>query len=161
VREALDHALLLLAPRCQAVDARIVVGDFDGALCVLADATRLEQVLVNLLRNGLDAVQHQAVREVRFAVQAQADGRVLLRVADTGRGMDPEVQTHLFEPFYTTKAGEGLGLGLAVSRIIVEGMGGTLVAANLVHGGAEFTVGLPGVQGVPSTAAVSATQDIP
>ncbi len=158
VREALDHALLLLAPRCQAVQAQIAVDGFDGGLCVLADATRLEQVLVNLLRNGLDAVQHQGVREVRFGAQVQADGRVLLRVADTGRGMAPEVQTHLFEPFYTTKAGEGLGLGLAVSRIIVEGMGGSLVAANLPEGGAEFTVGLPGVQDM---AAIAATQDIP
>ncbi len=163
VREALDHALLLLAPRCQAVDAQIAVADFDEALCVLADATRLEQVLVNLLRNGLDAVQHQAVREVRFAVEVQADGRVLLRVADTGRGMDPEVQTHLFEPFYTTKAGEGLGLGLAVSRIIVEGMGGTLAASNLPEGGAEFTVRLPRAAGVAAQgkAAHPATQDIP
>lgn len=157
VREALDHALLLLAPRCQAVDAQVTVAAFDERLCVLADATRLEQVLVNLLRNGLDAVQHQAVREVRFAAEVQAGGQVLLRVADTGRGMDPEVQTHLFEPFYTTKAGEGLGLGLAISRIIVEGMGGTLVAANLPQGGAEFTVGLPGV---PGPVAIYANQDI-
>lgn len=163
VREALDHALLLLAPRCQAVDAQIAVADFDEALCVLADATRLEQVLVNLLRNGLDAVQHQAVREVRFAVEVQADASVLLRVADTGLGMDPEVQTHLFEPFYTTKAGEGLGLGLAVSRIIVEGMGGTLAASNLPEGGAEFTVRLPWAVDVAAQgkAAHPAIQDLP
>lgn len=115
VREALDHALLLLAPRCQAVDARIEVGPFDGALCVLADATRLEQVLVNLLRNGLDAVQDQPLREVRFGALVQADGRVLLRVSDTGRGMAPEVRAHLFEPFYTTSS-KGTGLGLYLAR---------------------------------------------
>lgn len=143
VRDALDHALMLLAQRCTAVQARIDVDGFPADLCVQADATRLEQVLVNLLRNGLDAVQGQPVRVVRFSAAA-VDGRVHLRVADTGGGLAPEARDRLFEPFFTTKAGEGLGLGLAVSRIIVEGLGGTLAAGDLPQGGgAEFTVTLP------------------
>ncbi|AVS72800.1 sensor histidine kinase [Paracidovorax cattleyae] len=146
VRDALDHALMLLAPRCTAVRVRIDVQEFSPGLCVRADATRLEQVLVNLLRNGLDAVQDRPVREVRFACAVEAQGSggtVRLRVSDTGGGIAPEARERLFEPFFTTKAGEGLGLGLAVSRIIVEGMGGTLAAADLPQGGAEFTVALP------------------
>ncbi len=142
VRDALDHALLLLAQRCTAVQARIDVQPFDPGLCVMADPTRLEQVLVNLLRNGLDAVQDRPVREVRFA-PAAGDGWVRLRVSDTGGGIAPEARGRLFEPFFTTKAGEGLGLGLAVSRIIVEGMGGTLTVEDVPEGGgAGFTVTL-------------------
>ncbi|PVY65010.1 two-component system C4-dicarboxylate transport sensor histidine kinase DctB [Paracidovorax citrulli] len=142
VRDALDHALLLLAQRCTAVQARIDVQPFDAGLRVMADPTRLEQVLVNLLRNGLDAVQDRPVREVRFA-PASDDGWVRLRVSDTGGGIAPEVRGRLFEPFFTTKAGEGLGLGLAVSRIIVEGMGGTLTVEDIPEGGgAGFTVTL-------------------
>lgn len=142
VRDALDHALLLLAQRCTAVQARIDVQPFDAGLCVMADPTRLEQVLVNLLRNGLDAVQDRPVREVRFAPASEA-GWVRLRVSDTGGGIAPEARGRLFEPFFTTKAGEGLGLGLAVSRIIVEGMGGTLTVEDVPEGGgAGFTVTL-------------------
>ncbi len=88
VRDALDHALLLLAQRCTAVQARIDVQPFDAGLRVMADPTRLEQVLVNLLRNGLDAVQDRPVREVRFA-PASDDGWVRLRVSDTGAASRP------------------------------------------------------------------------
>jgi two-component system C4-dicarboxylate transport sensor histidine kinase DctB len=109
---------------------------------VHADATRLEQVLVNLLRNGLDAVAAQDERVLRVGV-AQSGQEVAIRIRDSGRGIAADVLPHLFEPFYTTKpVGQGLGLGLALSLTIVETFGGRLDACNPEGGGAEFTIWL-------------------
>jgi len=106
---------------------------------VLVDAVRLEQVVVNLVRNGLQAMSD--VAEPRLAIAtSRADGWVCLSVRDYGPGFTDEALAHLFEPFYTTKPqGEGLGLGLAISRAIVEGFGGRLQAENATPG-ARFAV---------------------
>jgi two-component system C4-dicarboxylate transport sensor histidine kinase DctB len=125
--------------------AQIVVAPLPPGLQVLAEAGRLEQVLVNLLRNGLDAMQGQPSPVLEISAVAEAgSGSVTLRVRDHGPGLAPEVLGHLFEPFYTTKpVGEGLGLGLAISLTIVESYGGSLTASNLAAGGAEFALTLP------------------
>ena len=114
-----------------------------GELQVLAEAGRLEQVLVNLLRNSLDAMHDQPMPQV--AVRVSADGTwVRLSVRDHGPGLSAEAQQHLFEPFYTTKpVGEGLGLGLVISLTIAESYGGGLSAHNMADGGAEFVLTLP------------------
>jgi two-component system, NtrC family, C4-dicarboxylate transport sensor histidine kinase DctB len=107
---------------------------------IMADPLRLEQIIVNLLRNALDAVRGQPERSIRILlVQGEA---ILLSIADNGPGIrDPE---QLFEPFYTTKKpGEGLGLGLAISAGFAGEMGGRLVARNAPEGGAVFELLLP------------------
>ena len=102
----------------------------------------MKQVLVNLLLNALDAVAESA--EKRVAVSAgRANGRVCIVVRDSGGGVAEAALPHLFEPFYTTKsAGQGLGLGLAISRMIASELGGSLDARNGNPGGAEFTLEL-------------------
>ncbi len=110
---------------------------------VAGDAVRIEQVLINLLRNALDAVESSATRMVAVSL-ARADGAALVCIRDSGAGIPQQVAAHLFEPFFTTKpSGKGLGLGLAISSSIVQAMNGQLTAHNHVDGGAEFVVRLP------------------
>lgn len=140
VATALDGALdLLQMPPHRArqrVQARL-----EPDLRVMADAVRLEQVLVNLLRNALEAGAPASEVQVWARVQ---EGRVAVGVRDHGQGIAADAMPHLFEPFFSTKpAGSGLGLGLAVSKMIVSNMGGRIRAANCPDGGAEFVFELP------------------
>ncbi|MBX3621879.1 MAG: sensor histidine kinase [Rhizobacter sp.] len=138
---AVSQAVMLVEPRRDELGATVDTEAVSPSLCVKGDETRLAQVLVNLLRNGLDEVAGRTERRIVVSTELAA-GRVLLRVCDSGPGIAPEVLPHLFEPFYTTKpAGQGLGLGLALSHGIVDSMGGQLRARNTAHG-AEFTIDL-------------------
>lgn len=143
VASAIEHALLLVEPRRRDTAASIEVSQNDSGLKVIAEAGRLEQVLVNLMLNGLDAMHGQPAPRLEVTV-ARSAGQVRLSVRDHGPGIAEEVRSHLFEPFYTTKpAGEGLGLGLAISLAIVESYGGTLRTDNAADGGAVFVLTLP------------------
>lgn len=148
VRRMVDNALFLLAPRLRQAQAALHLAVPEGVFA-LCEATRLEQVLVNLLGNALDAVEGRA--DAALWVEAwEADGRVVVQVRDNGPGLAPEALNHLFEPFFTTKdAGRGLGLGLAIAAGIVRDADGTLSAVNDMSGGAVFTVDLPAVPGAP------------
>ena len=110
---------------------------------VSGNSVRLEQVLINLLRNSIDAMKDSAHKCI--SIEMELDGRhVVLRVRDTGSGISDEAVQRLFEPFFTTKGpGHGLGLGLAISASIVQAMHGDMRAANNKEGGAEFTLKLP------------------
>ncbi|CAN7700299.1 ATP-binding protein [Pseudoduganella sp. LjRoot289] len=113
------------------------------AMLVAGDAVRIEQVLINLLRNALDAVEEAPQRRVAIAL-ARAGEHAEVRISDSGGGIPEQVAAHLFEPFYTTKpSGKGLGLGLAISSSIVQAMNGQLSAHNLPDGGAQFVLRLP------------------
>jgi len=108
---------------------------------VRAKEDSLVQVLINLGLNALDAMPGPG--KLTFEASS-ADGRVILRVSDTGRGVPESARSHLFEPFYTTKAaGRGTGLGLFVSRGIVERMGGTITLEESGPQGTVFRVSLP------------------
>jgi two-component system C4-dicarboxylate transport sensor histidine kinase DctB len=113
------------------------------ALTVTGNAVRIEQVLINLLRNALDAVDGAAEKRV-WVSMARADDWAVVRIRDTGPGISAQVAAHLFEPFFTTKpSGQGLGLGLAISSSIVQAMNGRLHAHNHDGGGAVFELRLP------------------
>ncbi len=120
--------------------------DIAESLQLLGDAVRTEQVLINLLRNALDAVEEaeeSAQRRVALSVVRDGD-HALICVRDSGPGIPDEVAAQLFAPFFTTKpSGKGLGLGLAISSSIVQAMRGQLSAHNLPEGGAEFQLRLP------------------
>jgi len=113
------------------------------AAWVSGNSVRLEQVLINLLRNSIDAMKDSAHKCI--GIRMEIDNRhVVLRVRDSGSGISAEALARLYEPFFTTKArGHGLGLGLAISASIVQAMHGELHAANHAEGGAEFTLKLP------------------
>ncbi|MNC39410.1 Sensor protein FixL [compost metagenome] len=138
-----DHALLLLEPRIRQDDV-LVLRQRNAEAWVEGDAIRLEQVLVNLLHNALDAMLGKDVRELRIDLQRAGDDW-LLEVGDSGGGIAAEDLPRVFEPFFTTKpVGEGLGLGLAVSYGIVRELGGQLEARN-AGDGAVFSLRLPAV----------------
>ncbi len=110
---------------------------------VLGDTLRLEQVLVNLLANALQAMESSDDKRIEVTLEQRSD-RVRLSLHDSGPGIAAEEPQRVFEPFYTTKAsGQGLGLGLSISHRIMENLGGSLTAANHPRGGAIFTLELP------------------
>lgn len=127
--DAIGNAQLLVAHRLREEQVELVL-EVPAGLRVHCEGNRLEQVLVNLFGNALDAMRHEPVR--RLGVEAAAidkGSRVLVRVTDTGAGIDEKLLPRLFEPFFTTKpAGEGLGLGLVISSKIVHEFGGALRA---------------------------------
>ncbi|MCW0183032.1 MAG: ATP-binding protein [Zavarzinia sp.] len=133
-----DGALLLLGPRLRRQGAEITRDIPVDLPAALGNPVRLEQVLVNLLQNALDAVS--GVPRITIAARATAD-TVEVSVADNGPGLSPEVRARLFTPFVTTKPA-GLGLGLVISGDIVKDLGGSLEAGEAPAGGALFTVRL-------------------
>ena len=143
---ALDNALALLDTRLRRAGAEVVRHCPSEEPVALADANRLEQVLINLIGNALDAMAGQAAPrlEIGWDVDPEDGRRVRLSVRDHGPGLAAEAEARLFEPFFTTKpAGEGLGLGLAISAGIVRDFGGQLHGRNHPDGGAVFTLELP------------------
>ena len=139
--DVLEQALQLLAPRLRSEQVQLH-SEIDSSALVLGDAIRLEQVLLNLLNNALDAMASVESRQLQIRITRQAE-QCLLSIADSGGGIASDALGHVFEPFFTTKpVGAGLGLGLAVSYGIVRELGGSLEAANAEQG-AVFTLRLP------------------
>ncbi|WLG94812.1 ATP-binding protein [Pseudomonas sp. FP198] len=136
-----DQALQLLETRLRDEHVSTVL-HLARPAWVRGDAIRLEQVLINLLRNALDAMVDQPIK--RLEVRLQADEQLwCLTVKDSGGGIAEEHLAQVFDPFFTTKAvGDGLGLGLAVSFAIIHESGGRLTAGNHENG-AVFCVTLP------------------
>jgi two-component system C4-dicarboxylate transport sensor histidine kinase DctB len=135
-------ALFLLDTRVEAAHPDLQ-RDIDPTLAVACDPNRLEQVLVNLIGNALDAVAGRAAPVISLHTSVTGD-MVHLTVRDNGQGLSEEAFSRLFEPFFTTKpAGEGLGLGLTLSAGILNENGGSLSATNHPDGGACFTLVLP------------------
>ncbi|WP_300655740.1 ATP-binding protein, partial [Pseudomonas sp.] len=139
--DVLEQALQLLAPRLRSEQVELHC-EIDSNAMVLGDAIRLEQVLLNLLNNALDAMADAEPRLLTVSIQRQGE-QCLLSIADSGGGIAEENLSRVFEPFFTTKpVGQGLGLGLAVSYGIVRELGGSLVATNGARG-AVFSLRLP------------------
>jgi C4-dicarboxylate-specific signal transduction histidine kinase len=113
---------------------------------VQADAVQIQQVILNLVRNSIDAMQEIAEeqREIVLRTQVNSEGDVEFMVADRGSGMDAATTSELFNPFFTTKPG-GTGLGLSISRSIVRAHGGKLWCNANPGGGARFFFTLPAV----------------
>ena len=139
--KAVDAAFQVLGARLDGLPLTLH-RDFSNAQLQI-DQTRLEQILVNLIGNALDAMQAQPTPELWLDGHS-ADGKYRLHVRDNGHGIDPETRKHLFEPFFTTKPGEqGLGLGLTLSASLAAATGGNLAVEHPATGGTAFILSLP------------------
>ncbi len=148
--EAVASALSMMEPQLKARHVRISRNMPDHPVRVMGDRMRIEQVLINMLRNALDATK--TVRSPEIEILLAEGDTVTLSVRDNGHGIDD--LDALFEPFYTTKQpGEGTGLGLAISSGIVTDLGGRLMARNAEGGGAVFEMQLPALKEEETTAA--------
>jgi two-component system C4-dicarboxylate transport sensor histidine kinase DctB len=154
VARALRNVLALLQKRLQGVTVevslieegaaavRFNLESDDPKLVAHCDDLRLEQVLINLLGNALDAVAGTPAPRIAIDVQTSQESLAIV-VSDNGPGIPEDVLPRLFEPFFTTKEmGQGLGLGLAICSSIARDCGGSLVARNNAQGGAEFMLTL-------------------
>jgi signal transduction histidine kinase len=114
---------------------------------VLSDRVQLQQVLINLVMNGIEAMASVDDRPRKLVIRSQPHegDQVLVAVEDAGVGIDPEKVDQLFSAFFTTKPG-GMGMGLSISRSIIEGHGGRLWATPNARHGATFHFVLPGMR---------------
>ncbi|MEH0075378.1 ATP-binding protein [Pannonibacter sp. Pt2] len=143
IRQVLDEVMLLLMPQVKRRGVAIL-SELPGAeIAVMGGRIRLEQVIMNLISNALDAVKDVPAPQVEVKVAVENDVMVLT-VSDNGPGIPAAVMEQIFDPFFTTKGvGEGLGLGLSIAYKIVHDFAGTLTASNREEGGACFTIRLP------------------
>ncbi len=140
IRHSVSSALAMMEPQLKRRHVLITRNIPRAPVMIMGDKLRLEQVLINLLRNAIDATK--SVEEPQVDILLSGGDLATITVRDNGAGVDD--LDALFEPFYTTKpAGEGVGLGLAISSGIVNDFGGRLTARNGQVGGAVFTVEFP------------------
>ncbi|WP_417667935.1 ATP-binding protein [Roseibium sp.] len=143
LRQVIDEALLLLMPQIKRSGIELKTTLPDGDIIVRGGRIRLEQVVMNLVSNALDAVKHAKQPSIALDLRLE-DGAAVLSVRDNGPGIDPQVMPQIFDPFFTTKeVGAGLGLGLSIAYKIVHDFSGTLSAENQMSGGALFIMRLP------------------
>jgi two-component system sensor kinase FixL len=135
-------ALALVAAKDQSVQVRL---QLDPAIdLVLVDKVQIQQVLLNLLRNAIEAMQSCARRELVVSSTAAVNDMVAVSVADTGAGIAPDIASKLFQPFVTTKQ-QGMGIGLSICRTIIESHGGEIRVDLNPGGGTIFRFTLRGV----------------
>jgi len=140
--------LAILYPRLEKSKVEVDWPESQQDHFVSGDLLRLEQVMVNLIANAMQAVEAETAPKIVIAQQLTTNRQLLISVRDNGPGIDEEKLTQIFEPFFTTKKeGQGLGLGLSISQRIIEDVGGQLSAKNYnssdsqsPFGGAEFNV---------------------
>jgi signal transduction histidine kinase len=143
LREVLEDVLQLVGREAQARGARLRLEIAEELPKVVGDRVQLQQVVLNLLSNAIDAVAagDRPAREVAVLAGRCGDG-ASIEVRDSGAGMDAETLARIFQPFFTTKP-KGMGLGLSISRTIVEAHGGTLSAHSTLKAGSTFRIEFP------------------
>jgi len=135
-------ALALVGVKDRGIKVRF---QFDPAVdLVLADRVQVQQVLLNLIRNSMDAMEDVTNRDLVIAIASEGFGHVRVSVSDTGSGISPEIAEQLFQPFVTTKR-HGMGVGLSISRTIVEAHGGRIWVEPNPQGGTIFNFTLTAV----------------
>jgi C4-dicarboxylate-specific signal transduction histidine kinase len=113
------------------------------ALPILGDRVQLQQVILNLVVNGIDAMKDTRIEERTISIRtSRVENFAELSVSDRGPGIPEDKLKEVFEPFFTSKA-EGMGMGLSIARTIIEAHHGLISARNQVHGGASFRIRLP------------------
>ncbi len=154
LRRALEASVGLLEPQCASLDIRLDIVLPDAPLPVMGHARQIEQVLINILRNAVDAIVERRatspggddviVATATVDTPRGAPPTVRLEITDTGTGIRDEDMPRLFDPFFTRKTeGAGTGLGLSISLGLVTAIGGRIEAENRAEGGCRFRVLLP------------------
>jgi two-component system, NtrC family, C4-dicarboxylate transport sensor histidine kinase DctB len=141
LHNVIESSKRILLPQLRRTETELRLPPVKQEVEVMADPVRLEQVLVNLIANAMNAMEQQSERWVDIGIETGLE-RLRLIIRDNGPGISEEHLKRIFDPFFTTKE-TGLGLGLSISQHIVESMGGTLTARNSRQGGALFTLELP------------------
>lgn len=144
LNDAVDDAVSILDAEALKRGMSLVASQAKAALPIRADRTHLQQVILNLALNGLDAMQHCAPSTARLTIRSAliGDAHAEVSVADSGTGVPSDLLSTIFETFFTTKD-SGTGLGLSIARTIVETYGGKIWAENCAEGGAIFRFTLP------------------
>lgn len=152
--ELVDDTVALLQREARAAEVTIRKASAPGALQAVGDRVQVQQVLVNLLMNGIQAMREiqDRRRELAIVVETMPDATVRLAVRDSGEGFADGDPNRIFEPFFTTKA-EGMGMGLSICRSIIEAQGGRISARNNDGPGATVAFTLPAV--APEAAPIS------
>ena len=150
----IDEVVKLTAGESKVRKISVQIQVSPSARRVIGDRIQLQQCVLNLLMNAFDAITEAKgeQRSVTIKVASEKTGWVGISVSDNGAGINPGIANRLFEPFFTTKS-EGMGLGLLVTRTIVEGHGGRIWATPNSAGGATFTFTLPAAEKKRATAA--------
>ncbi len=144
INKVAESVALMLRPDAEAYSCEVVTSLAENLLPVESDPVQMQQVLINLVDNAFHAMREApvATRKVEITTRMESEASVCVAVRDHGTGISEEVRERLFEQFYTTKK-DGLGMGLAIVRSIVEAHGGRISAANAPGGGASFQIVLP------------------
>jgi signal transduction histidine kinase len=144
IEDVARQALRLLQHELQVNEIAVVTELLAAPPSVSADPSQLQQVILNLIKNAIEAMNSIPVgdRQLKVSTRVDENSHVLLSVQDTGAGIHPQDQGRIFEAFFTTKR-TGMGLGLAICRTIVERHAGSLVLAEASPRGSTFEVGLP------------------
>ncbi|WP_432420032.1 PAS domain-containing sensor histidine kinase [Nitratireductor mangrovi] len=145
IRKLVEEAGALALVGSRELGVRTLFDFQDGPVSVMIDRVQIQQVLINLIRNALEAMKDSERRELSVHVGASAGGGILVEIADTGGGVSDEVVDQLFKPFTTSKPG-GMGIGLSISKRIVEAHGGELTMRPNERGGATFSFTLPAIE---------------
>ncbi|MGO4833579.1 sensor histidine kinase, partial [Rhizobiaceae sp. 2RAB30] len=148
LNDAIGSAIQILRPEAERRSVVVTYDKTEEALPIKADQVHLQQVVLNLATNAMDAMLEDgsAERNLLFQTRRTEASRVELSISDTGRGIPVEKLASVFDAFYTTKP-TGTGLGLSIARAIIETYGGKIWADNRPEGGAVFRFVLPLVQG--------------
>jgi signal transduction histidine kinase len=135
--------LAVVDHRLRKLDVQVTVSLDEGLPPVVGDPVRIQQVLLNLIVNAADAMHNESGdRRSLWISTRRSKKHVVVSVRDTGKGLDSQTADRMFEPFYTTKSG-GTGMGLTISRSIVDSHGGSLWAVANVDRGTTFRFKIP------------------
>jgi signal transduction histidine kinase len=152
LNETVRQVIGFVAAMAHGRDIALTCGTTSADLNVKGDAVQLQQVVLNLVINAIDAISEAEAKEREVSVTTSLSGTSAeIRIGDTGPGVAAGDLKNVFDPFFTTKP-QGMGMGLAIARTIVEAHHGQLSAENQSSGGALFTIRLPIARGRPISA---------
>ena len=144
VKKLIEEASALALVGAKEHDVRVTFQIDPHLDLVMVDKVQVQQILLNLIRNAVEAMQDSPRRELLIATRPDGSRMVEISVSDTGPGISAEIASQLFQPFVTTKR-TGMGVGLSISRSIVEGHGGQITAEPNNGGGTVFRFTIPAV----------------